>query len=216
MTWTLVASGRGVDSVTLNTTGANFLIASFGTAALGSIASWDNKGNTWVKLTEYSIGTYRMTLAYCLSPSAVGAAHTITDPNAGIEDYELHFYAFTAPATPTFGSENGSNDATFGGNNTKSSGFAGSLSVTPLANDALIFAAVGNLTGSGTTSAYSVNSSFTLGQSQAAGTVLAGGALLVSLQQRQRQQRELSSVVQHSEVNSERNQCSLNSHQRKR
>jgi hypothetical protein len=176
MSWTLVASGRGVDSVTINSTGANFLIASF-TGYFPSASGWDNKGNTWIKLSEHIVSTYRVTLAYCINPTTVGAGHTLTDPLAGGQDADIHFYAFTAPGTVTYQGETGADDNFNGGNSTKSAGYAGSMSVTPLSNDALIIAAAANYPGtSATTSAYGVDSGFTLGLSRGVTAGEYGGA----------------------------------------
>lgn len=176
MAWSLIASTRAADSVTLNTTGANLLVVAFlGYAA--SLASWDSRsGNTWVKLTERVAGGARMTIAYCLNPTNTGTGHTLTDPNAGGQNADLHFYAFSAPGPTSFASSSASDDGSFQGTNTKNAGYVGSLSVTPPSNDSLIFCASCGLTGSGSTSGYSVGSSFTLGHQNAATTTNYGGA----------------------------------------
>ncbi|HRI19125.1 MAG TPA: hypothetical protein PL196_11430 [Burkholderiaceae bacterium] len=173
MSWTPVASNRGVDTVTIDSTGANILLAAFLGGSL-DVTGWDNKGNGWNKLTESIVSGHRCTLAYCLSPGTVGAGHTLTDPSAGVQDADIHFYALTAPGAPTFHSEAQANDGTFGGEATNSANRSGSLSVTPPSNDNLIFAAVTNI--GATTSGYGVSGSATLGQSLAAGGSTYGGA----------------------------------------
>lgn len=166
MSWTLVASNRNVDAVTLDSTGANFLFVAF-VGFLSSVTGWDNKGNTWVKLSEHIVGSYRLTLAYCIAPTSVGPGHTITDPNAAGQDADIHFYAWTAPGQVVYQGETGADDNSFGGNSTKSAGYAGSMSVTPGDNDNLVMAAVGTYPGtSATTSAYGIDSGFTLAQSR--------------------------------------------------
>lgn len=104
--YTLVSSGiNNAGSVTLNTVGANLIVASLGTFSTGAATFSDDQGNTFTLLTRYGSGNLVTNrLAYCISPNTA-ASHTFTLSQT---IPLLWVGAFSrSSGTPAFNEENG-------------------------------------------------------------------------------------------------------------
>lgn len=141
---TASSNGTDVTSATLNSTGANFLVAvvsDYGGGTPGTVT--DSKGNTWNARTAYTDGVLRVREFWSV-PTSVGSGHTVsytgTSPSIG-------FAAFSNVNASPFVSEVGT---------TGSSTAPAAGSITPAANNSLIINAVSLLFGNGAT----VDSSF--------------------------------------------------------
>jgi hypothetical protein len=129
------SNGTDVTSATINSTGANFLVAAvadFGGGTLGTVS--DSKSNSWNPLTTFVDGTNLSRVKVSWSkPTTVGSGHTAsytgTQPAIG-------FAAFSnVNATPF--------DTEVGTSGTASNPSAGSI--TPSASGALLIASTGCL-----------------------------------------------------------------------
>lgn len=78
ITTSAVFAGSGGTTSSINTTGANLLVAalSYQQSSTGNIS--DSKGNTWIPLTEYAAGTAAAVRIYYCSNPTVGSGHTFT------------------------------------------------------------------------------------------------------------------------------------------
>ncbi len=110
----LVSSGVGNQSatssaVTLNTVGANLLVASVAMyESKSGFTLTDSQGNTWTALTErHSTGTSRPQVQqfYCLNPTT-NASHTIT---AAATDLYGTVYVHAFSGVDAYNAENGGN-----------------------------------------------------------------------------------------------------------
>lgn len=126
--------GTDVTSGTINTTGANYLVAcvaNFGGAAGGSIS--DSKGNTgWTALTRVIDATGAVQCSWC-KPTSVGSGHTVSNTSTSPT---IGFAAFSNVNASPFDSE-------VGATGTSTTPTAGSI--TPSANGGLVISATGFL-----------------------------------------------------------------------
>jgi hypothetical protein len=155
----VVSAASGDSStVTLDTTGANFIIA--GAVHLDGatfITFTDTKGNTWTPLTEYSSGGggigNNLRFYYCENP-IVGTGHGFTYAGISMAGAGVAVAAYTGvKTTSAFDVENGSGSMSA---TTIQPG-----SVTPSLNDELIVTVVSTFN---TFTAPSIDSGFTLRQ----------------------------------------------------
>lgn len=146
-------SSGGTSTITLNTTGADFLVAVV--AAVRSIyfpSLSDNYGNTWTKLIGEQAGTNETYagLYYVQNPT-VGSDHVIT---LGSDAYNtVDVLAFSGMATASVADQN--NYATAGETTSVPTG-----SITPSENGCLIIAGLGSSIAGNT--APTINDSFTV------------------------------------------------------
>jgi len=127
-------SGGGGTSGAIDTTGAKSIIIAAGNRGVNAFTVSDNKGNTYIALTDYNNGWGSAQIFYCLTPT-VGTGHTFTLSGTNSQVAGI-IYAFSE--TLTFHSVNGA-----------SVSFSTSLStgsVTPSANGALIVTCSGGST----------------------------------------------------------------------
>lgn len=140
------SNATSVTSATLDSTGANFLIAcvsNFGGGADGTVT--DNKSNTWNLKTRFIGGVSSVQCSWS-KPTSVGSGHTVSNTST---QPSIGFAAFSNVNASPFDTEVGTNGA--------STNPAGG-SITPSANGALLVSSTGNLTDS----SGSIDSSFIL------------------------------------------------------
>jgi hypothetical protein len=154
--------------VTINTTGANFLVAAisdYGATTMGPLI--DEKSNTWVPLTTYSDGVSRIRMFYSV-PTSVGSGHTLHAGASGTYP-SLAFAAFSGVNAAPFDKEAGTT-----GNSTAPAGW----SVTPAVGNSLVVSAMGTVGGTGT----AIGGSTIIGSLANSGGLYLGIGLAYSIQ----------------------------------
>jgi len=153
MGFALVNSAKSAAStqpaLTLDTTGANLLIAHVCAAVNGGPTISDSRGNTWTALTSENGTSEFMSSWYCV-PSSVGTGHTITTASGSSMFASLYVSAWSGASATPFDKQAGATLATRPG------------SITPAANGCLVISGLC----SHTAGTYAVDSGFTIAQQQ--------------------------------------------------
>ena len=140
----------GVTTPTVDTTGANLLVVSFGWADwnIPTNSVSDNKGNTWIGLTVYRNFSSSGTQFFYAKNAIVGAGHTFTVSSSAASSPTVIVHAFanvdtTAPFDKVDGLAGGTSGPLSGG------------TVTPAVNNSLVIATLRH--GNATVSTITVN-----------------------------------------------------------
>ena len=148
-------NNSGVTTGNINTTGAKIICISVTWYSGGGLpVITDSSGNTWTYLTSTLGGngiTYSC-ICYCINPTT-SATHNFTSTSYFAYS-SISVSCFGSSGTPTYDVENSS--VAYSGNQTTG------CSITPTNNNSLIFTSLGASWG---TYPISVNSSFTIGES---------------------------------------------------
>ncbi len=155
------ASGGTIPSI--DTTGANILIVGLSYYQSAGRNLTDNKGNTWIQLTQQENIGQGSVLYYCINPT-VGTGHTFTTTShyAGINVLGL----YTPSGLATYHTENGAN--------ANASGSLATGSVTPTVIDEVSATVFGSFNGVTPTSptGYGVIGGYPTGTAEAGGMAM--------------------------------------------
>lgn len=159
-----------ITTAAIDTSGSDILIAVTSYYATGTDSVTDSKGNTWVKLNDYTNGAFnRVTISYVKS-ATVGTNHTFTSSGANGSFPAIAVAAFSGSNTSApFDQQNGSTSSDTPG------------SITPTTDNQLIISGISTLSGAG--SAPTIDSGFTVTDSHGnAASAYAGYGLAYKIQ----------------------------------
>lgn len=150
------AGNDGGTSASINTTGANLIVAALCLSATttGGPTFSDSKSNTWTLLTTATSATENIALYYCASPT-VGSGHTFTTgpgfPNHPFSSACIAAFSNVKPSGPL--------DQNNGGASTAPALTVQPVSITPVTNGELLICVLGTAPVGAETAA--INSGFT-------------------------------------------------------